>query len=130
MWWLESNAQAFISLCSASNHWTLAWKWQLDFLCAAMRTLALDWKCCFFRIKKSDTSTLYKRVETSVPGFSGISPDFPINQNFWGFTCPLSSTPLNGQRDINLEKSLQKRKISNFSSWVHQPFQLHHLSIG
>jgi len=51
MWWLESNEQPFVSLCSASNHWTLAWKWQLDFLCSVMRTLALDQKC-FFRRKK------------------------------------------------------------------------------
>jgi len=69
-------------------------------------------------------------VETFAHKYLGISPEFSTNQNYWGCTCPLSSTPLNGQRDINLEKSLQKSKISNFYSWVHQPFQLHHLSIG
>ena len=115
MWWLESNEQPFVSLCSASNHWTLAWKWQMDFSCSAMRTLALD-KKCFFRIKKSDNSIVNKRVETFVPEFSGISPEFSTNQNFWECTFPLNFAPLNGQLDINLEKSLQRSKISNFSS--------------
>jgi len=110
MWWLESNKQPFVSFCSASNHWTLAWKWQLDFSCSAMRTLALDQTCCFFRIKKSDNSIVKKRVGTSAPEFSGISPEFSSKQNFWGCTCPLSSTPLNGQPDINLEKSFAKKQ--------------------
>jgi len=84
-----------------------------SFSCSAMLTLALDQKC-FFRIKKSDNSIVYKRVETSVPGFSGISPQFSTNQNFWGCTCSLSSTPLIGQRDINLEKSLHRAKYPIF----------------
>jgi len=94
-----------------------------------MRTLALDQKC-FFRRKKLDNSIVNKRIETSVPEFSGIYPEFSTNHNFWRCIYPLSSTPLNGQRDINLENSLQNSKISNVSSWVYQPFQLHHLSIG
>ena len=64
----------------------------------------------FFRRKKSDNSIVNKRVETSVPEFSEISPEFSTNQNFWGCTRPLSSTPLNGQRDINLANSLQKKQ--------------------
>jgi len=63
----------------------------------------------FRRRKKSDNSIVNKRVETSVPEFSGISPEFLSNQNFWGCSCPLSSTPLNGQRDKNLEKSLHTK---------------------
>jgi len=73
-------------------------------------------KNVIFWREKSDNSTVNKRVETSVPEFSGISPEFSTKQIFWGCTCPLSSTPLNGQREINLEKSLQKSKISYFSS--------------
>jgi len=39
-------------------------------------------KLFFFGEKKSDNSTVKKRVETSVPEFSGISPEFSTNQNF------------------------------------------------
>ena len=42
MWWIESIEQPFIRLCSASNIWTPACKWQLDFSCSAKRTLTLD----------------------------------------------------------------------------------------
>jgi len=77
----------------------------------------LHWtKNVFFGEKKSDNSIVNKRVETSVPEFSEISPEFSTNQNFWGCIHTLSSAPLNGQRDINLENSLQNNKISNFSS--------------
>jgi len=68
----------------------------------------------FFRRKRSDTSIAYKRVKTSVPGFSGISPEFSTNQNFWGCNCPLNSTPLNGQGDINLEKVYKNEKYPIF----------------
>jgi len=71
-------------------------------------------KMLFFSEKKSDNSIVNKRVETSVPEFSRISPEFSTNQNFRGCTYPLRSTPLNGQRDVHLEKSLQKSKISHF----------------
>jgi len=71
-------------------------------------------KLFFFRRKKSDNSIVYKRVKTSAPGFSGILLEFSTNQYFWRCTCPLCSTPLNGQRDINLEKVYKKQNIQFF----------------
>jgi len=52
-----------------------------------MRTLALD-QNFFFGGKKSDRSIANKRIETSVPELSGISPEFLTNQNFWGALAP------------------------------------------
>jgi len=68
----------------------------------------------FFLRKKSDNSIVNSIVETSVPEFSGISPEFSTNQNFWEYIWPLCSTPPNGQRDINFEKCLQKKNVPFF----------------
>ena len=39
-------------------------------------------------------------------------------------------TPSIDSAALTLEKSLQQNQLSDFSSWVHQPFPLHHLSTG
>jgi len=114
MWWLKSNGQPFVSLCSAFNNWTPAWKWQLDFSCSATRTLALDHKCFFFGEKNQITQQWTSVSKPLFPNFQEFHPNFGQIKTFGGALTPSALHHWMDSATLTLKKVYTKAKYLIF----------------
>jgi len=87
----------FVRQTSPTNFlWQLVTRYQLsrtlkheDFLFSEVKKIFFEKKCpTFHSVRLIDHSIGKKGVETFVPEFLGILPEFSTNQNFWGWACP------------------------------------------